>query len=233
MDITDPKTGSTVSLRTDVVVVKPEGCLLVEALFSNLVDLTAPSVNLAARLHPAKAAAFERIVTRHCQLTVRNEAEAESVSLEPGEEIDVIPDVQLHVNSPQGGILERHFSEFLDRHRELLDRGSCTEVRSTTALPGFEPGAEPVPREMRDGSLLLVFFLLSPLVVETDPVMARRFDLDAFGTEIESAAGVPVIWADREVFVIQRPAGDTMNRIRQFLQNYWGRTSPKATRKSS
>jgi hypothetical protein len=214
MELTHSETQRTIPIRVDNVVYRPEGCLLVEAMFSTLVDLSSPSVDLSARLHPTKAEAFEWIVTGQC-----------SVASE-GKPTPVVPDVQLHVNRPQGGIAVRHFSEFLERHRRLRDCGESEGVRATMTLAGFEPGAEPVLREMRDGSLLLVFAFIPPRVTEGQLAKAKRFDLNTFGGEVEKAAGVPVTWDDKEVFVVQRPRGDTVARIRVFLQNYWNTDKP-------
>src|SRR4030095_4808204 len=191
MHITNAATQQSITIRTDNVVYGADGCSLVEAMFSGLVDLTDPSVNVAARLHPTKAQAFEWIVTGQCPSVARE-----------GKPLTVIPDVEIHVNSPHGGIVVRHFSEFLDRHRELRERGASDDVRATITLRGFDPSAEPVLREMRDGSLLLIFAFMPPLVSENDPTMGTRFDFDKFGTEIEKGAGVPVIWDDKEVFVV-------------------------------
>jgi hypothetical protein len=41
-----------------------------------------------------------------------------------------------------------------------------------------------------------------------------------FDKQIERAVGVPVLWDDREIFVISRPKPDTLERIRGFIQNY-------------
>jgi hypothetical protein len=210
MELTHDETGRTIRIVVDNVVYRQDGCLLVEAMFSGLVDLTSLSADLAARLHPTKAEAFEWILTGQCFVTSE------------GKQTSVVPDIQLHVNNPRGGIAVRHFSEFLEGHRQLRDRGQSGDVRATVTLSGFEPGAEPVLREMRDGSLLLVFAFMPPRVTEGDPAKARRFDLNTFGAEVERAAGVPVAWDDKEVFVVKRPRGDTIERIRGFLQNYWG-----------
>ena len=184
-----------------------------KAMFSTLVDLTSPSVDLAARLHPTKAEAFEWIVAGQCCVASEGKPTA------------VVPDVELHVNL-QGGIAVRHFSEFLEAHRRLRDCGESDGVRATITVAGFEPGAEPVLREMRDGSLLLVFAFIPPRVTEGQLAKAKRFDLNTFGGEVEKAAGVPVTWDDKEVFVVQRPRGDTVARIRVFLQNYWNTDKP-------
>jgi hypothetical protein len=209
MDLTHGETGRWIPIRVDNVVSGPDGCLLVEAMFSTLVDLTSPSVDLAARLHPTKAEAFEWILTGQCSV------------VSEGKPVAVTPDVQLHVNRPQGGIAVRHFSEFLEGHRRLRDCGESDDVRATIPLAGFEPEAEPVLREMRDGSLLLVFAFLPPRVIEDQPAKAKRFDLHTFGEAVKKAAGVPVVWDDKEVFVVKRPRGNTIEKLRKFLQNYW------------
>jgi hypothetical protein len=217
--ITNSTTGQTVTIRADNVVSGPEGSLLVEAMFSSSVDLTAPSANLAARLHPVKAQAFEWIVTGQrpsvMPTTVGDGA------LPAGEAISVIPDVEIHVNRREGGIVVRHFSEFLDRSKRLLLRGSDEDVERTTALVGFEPEAEPIVREMRDGSLLLIFGFMPPLVTESDPAKSQRFELTTFGTQVAEAASVPVAWDDRDVFVIPKPQNDTVERIGHFLASFW------------
>jgi hypothetical protein len=208
MDLTHGETGRTIPIEVDNVVRRQDGCLLVEAMFSGLVDLT--TADLAARLHPTKAEVFEWMLAGECSVTSE------------GKPTPVIPDLQFHVNNPRGGLDVRHFSEFLEGCRQLRERGQSSDVRATVTLTGFEPGAEPVLRDMRDGSLLVVFAFIPPRVAEGQPAKARRFDLNTFGAEIERAAGVPVAWDDKEVFVVQRPRADTVERIRGFLQNYWG-----------
>lgn len=210
MDLTLGASGRTVPIRVDSMVYREDGCLLVEAMFSRLIDLTSPSVDLTPRLHPTKTEAFEWIIAGHCSITCE------------GKPTNVVPDIQLHVNNPRGGIVVRHFSEFREGHRELRDRGQSSEVRATITLAGFEPGAEPVLCEMRDGSMLLVFAFIPPRVTEGDAAKGKRFDLNTFGADIERAVGVPVAWDDKEVFVIQQPRANTVERIRKFLQSYWG-----------
>ena len=210
MDLTHGQTGRTIPIVADNVVYREDGCLLVEAMFSELLDLTSPSVDLSPRIHPSKAEAFEWIISGQCSVTSE------------GKPTPVVPDVQLHVNNPEGGIAVRHFSEFVEACRQLRDCGQSGDVRATVTLVGFEPGAEPVLREMRDGSLLLVIASMPPRVTEGQPAQTRRFDLNTFGEEVEQAAGAPVVWDDKEVFVIQQPRFDTVERIRGFLQGYWG-----------
>lgn len=209
MYLTHGQSGRMIPIVVDSVVTDQDGCLLVEAMFSGLVDLTSPAVDLAARIHPMKAEALDWILSGACPVTSE------------GKPTPVLPDVQIHVNDPRGGIAVRHFSEFLEASRQLRKSGQSGEVRATVTLTGFDPGAEPVLREMRDGSLLLIFALIPPRVAEGQTANARRFDMNTFGAEIERVAGVPVVWDDREVFVIQRPQTDTAERIRGFLQSYW------------
>ena len=38
-----------------------------------------------------------------------------------------------------------------------------------------------------------------------------------------TAAGVPVVWDDREVFVIQQPKPDTVEQVRTFIEGYPGK----------
>jgi hypothetical protein len=210
MDITHDETGRTIRVVVDNVIYAQDGCQLAEALFSGLVDLTSSSVELAARLHPTKAEAFEWIIAGQCSV------------ISEGKPIPVVPDILFHVNNPQGGSALRHFSEFLEQCRKLRNCGQAGDVRSTISLFGFEPRAEPVLREMHDGSLLLVFASIPPIGIQGGTAKLRRFHMNTFGTEIERAVGVPVVWDDRDVFVIRIPEADTIERVRGFLQGYWG-----------
>jgi hypothetical protein len=46
----------------------------------------------------------------------------------------------------------------------------------------------------------------------------ERFD--DFDKQLARAVEVPVEWADREFFRIVRPAPDTVERVRSFLESY-------------
>ncbi len=214
--------GETITIRVDNVVTTSSGILLVEAMFSCIVDLSASYSNLVARLHPAKARVFEWIVTRQ-QLRVEPTIEDKSAaSVFPSDEtLHDITDVQFHVNKPDGGHAIRSYSEFRDLSRRLLTHGSDEHVRRTKQILGFDPDGEPILREMNDGSLLLIFGFIPPLVTEQDPFKAKRFDSNKFGEELQRAVGLPVTWDDREVFVVPKPQIDTTNRIQSFLANYW------------
>jgi hypothetical protein len=212
MDLINRATQKSISIRVDNVVQHPDGHLLVESMFSGVANLGDPDFDLAARLHPIKATAFEWIIGGQCSVA------------DQGTLVPVVPDVQFHVSKPEGGITIRHFSEFVSAHRQLAANGKSTTVRATTTLSGFEPDAEPVLREMHDGSLLLIFACMPPRVTEQDPAKASRFDLGAFGQDLERAAGVPLLWDDREIFIAQSPQRQTAKRLSDCIQGYWRRS---------
>jgi hypothetical protein len=220
MNLSNPVSGTAVRTRMDNVVHGPDGCLIVESLFSKVVDLSAATTNLAARIHPAKARAFLWIVTQECATITARDAGAK----DPADDavLKLVPEVEVHVNRPDGGIVVRRFSEFRGPARELLRAGAYKDVKSTTPIPGFDRPAEPVLRELKDGSLLLIFNCLPPLAVDDDPARAGRFDMARFGDQLQEALGIPVLWDDRDVFVIPRPKMTTEPRLRKFFQTFWG-----------
>ena len=83
------------------------------------------------------------------------------------------------------------------------------------SLSGFDPEGEPEIREMADGSLYVVFNFMPPSWAEDDPD-----PFDDFDKQLAKAVGLPVQWEDREFFRIERPATDTVERIRRFLAEY-------------
>jgi hypothetical protein len=91
------------------------------------------------------------------------------------------------------------------------------EVQQTIKLKGFDPKGEPVIRVMADGSLLIVFNFMPPSFVSEDQGLGPFADFDK---QLARAAGVPVVWDDREVFVIQKPKPDTIERVRKFIEGY-------------
>jgi hypothetical protein len=220
MEFIDSKTGQSIRIRVDHHVEGADGDKIVESMFSRVIDLSLPQTNLLPRLHPNKMRVYYWITAQPpVAVHIDNEKAPKNRSL------NLVPDVDLTVNRPEPGLTTRKFSEFLPRCVTLLEQGMSGEVIRTIELSGFEPGDEPVIREMHDGTLLLVFAAMPPFVTETDPMKAALFDMAKFGEEIEGAAGVPTIWDDREVFVIQQPNSDTIERIADSLGNYWIRKS--------
>jgi hypothetical protein len=82
-------------------------------------------------------------------------------------------------------------------------------------LTGFDPQGEPQLRVFADGSLFVVFEFMPPSWAEDAP---ERFD--DFDRQLAVAIGVPVVWDDREVFVVAKPAADTVERLHSFLGSY-------------
>jgi hypothetical protein len=95
--------------------------------------------------------------------------------------------------------------------------GKMGEIKETIKLTGFDPKGDPVIRVMGDGSLLIVFNFMPPSFVPDGEGMGPFADFDK---QLERAAGVPVVWDDREVFVIQKPKRDTVERLRKFIESY-------------
>lgn len=89
------------------------------------------------------------------------------------------------------------------------------EVIKTIPVSGFDPEGEPEIRQMSDGSLHVVFNFMPPSFAEDDESKFVDFD-----KQLEKAIGVPVLWDDREVFVIRKPARDTVGKIVRFLDGY-------------
>jgi hypothetical protein len=95
--------------------------------------------------------------------------------------------------------------------------GKMDEIKETIKLSGFDLEGEPVIRVMGDGSLLIVFNFMPPSFVPDGAGMGPFADFDK---QLERAAGVPVVWDDREVFVIQKPKRDTVKKLQKFLEGY-------------
>jgi hypothetical protein len=96
------------------------------------------------------------------------------------------------------------------------------EIRQTIKLTGFDPEGEPVIRVMADGSLLIVFNFMPPSFVPEEQQTGESGlgPFADFDKQLQRAAGVPVVWDDREVFVVQKPKKDTVERIRKFIESY-------------
>ena len=95
--------------------------------------------------------------------------------------------------------------------------GKMDEIKETIKLKGFDPKGEPVIRVMGDGSVLIVFNFMPPSFVPDGEGMGPFADFDK---QLERAAGVPVVWDDREVFVIQKPKRDTVKKLQKFIEGY-------------
>ena len=85
----------------------------------------------------------------------------------------------------------------------------------TIAVSGFDPEGEPEIKEMSDGTLMVVFNFMPPSYAEDQEAKYADFE-----KELERAVGVPVQRDDREVFLIQAPRSDTVEKLKSFLEGY-------------
>ena len=103
-------------------------------------------------------------------------------------------------------------SEGMEKDQEITRMG---DVKLEIQLTGFDPMGEPVIRVMADGSLYVVFNFMPPTYVPDEDGMGQFEDFDK---QMEKAVGVPVMWEDREFFLIQQPGPETIERIREFVE---------------
>ena len=96
-------------------------------------------------------------------------------------------------------------------------------VVETIKLSGFDPAGEPEIRRFASGQLQVVFSFMPPSTIEaTDHGHLGPYR--DFDQEMARAIGVPVLWEDREFFLIESPRPDTVDRIRRFVSSYRARS---------
>jgi hypothetical protein len=81
---------------------------------------------------------------------------------------------------------------------------------------GFDPDGEPEIRLMSDGTMIVAFNFMPPSFDEDGDRFAD------FDKQLEKALNVPVHWEDRELFRVQRPANDSAEKAKAFLEGYNG-----------
>lgn len=95
-------------------------------------------------------------------------------------------------------------------------------------LDGFDPNGEPTVRRTSTGQLWLCLELVPPSWVpdgeQTGPSSLGVWD--DFHKRLAATIGVPVIWEDREWFLIKEPREDTVEAIHQFLLAERARLDP-------
>jgi hypothetical protein len=88
-------------------------------------------------------------------------------------------------------------------------------IVKTIAVRGFDPAGEPEIREMSDGTMRVIFNYMPPSYAQEEEVEYADFD-----EQLERALGVPVRRDDRELFLIQAPRKDTVEKLKSFLEAY-------------
>ncbi len=89
------------------------------------------------------------------------------------------------------------------------------EAIETIMLEGFDSEGGPEIRIVNNGSLELVFNFMPPTWAEEHPEAFDDFDL-----QLSEVLDLEVLWEDRELFLIEEPSDDTVERIREFLEHY-------------
>ncbi|MDI1429519.1 hypothetical protein [Polyangium sorediatum] len=90
----------------------------------------------------------------------------------------------------------------------------------TLQLSGFDANGEPQIEVMADGTLRVAFEFMPPSDVDDRRDMGPYHDFDV---QMSKAIGVPVTWEDREVFLIDAPKADTIERLITFVSTYRSR----------
>jgi hypothetical protein len=93
------------------------------------------------------------------------------------------------------------------------------EVLRTIPITGFDPNNEPCIQEMNDGSLEVWFEFMPPSDIERQGPSGLG-EFAEFDQEMAAAAGVPVVWEDREFFRIESAPPGVLARVQAFLETY-------------
>ncbi len=166
----------------------------IEAMFSEKFDLASDLPEMLIRIHPAKKTLFEHL-------------HRENLKERPGSERNVI---EFNVNKSSGGIESIPYS----RLRGVNPKKVIREVD----VDGFDNNANPVIRELDNGSLRIVFCNLPPISYTGD----SEFDMNDFGSKLLKSSEARIIWEDRDVFYVSHPIPETIDDIQKFIQNYSG-----------
>ncbi|MDB5962597.1 MAG: hypothetical protein JWP59_3891 [Massilia sp.] len=195
-------TDEHINIACDNTVVLADGSLLiVESMFSTVCDLANDHAEVLARLHPVKKRLFDSVVTG-----------AARAATMPGQRVHI----ELHVNNLRGG-----GTEVID-YTSLAGR-RFDHVAGEALGRGFEPGAEPVIRQLRDKSFRLLFHAMPPI----KHVLGASFDADHFCEQLVARCAADMHQDDHDVFYIARSAGPAdIKEIFAFIRDYRGVPPP-------
>ena len=101
----------------------------------------------------------------------------------------------------------------MTKHLNLLP-GETLEIK------GFDSLGEPTITREDDGSLVLTFNFMPP----DNGTYEENLDMDIFDnfdSELSKVLGVEVVWEDREFFNIPSPKKDTIDILKNYLENFW------------
>ena len=89
--------------------------------------------------------------------------------------------------------------------------------RAIIRLSGFDPAGEPEIRVQTNGSLHLVFNFMPPADASDRESLGAY---DHFDRELAAAIGMPVVWEDRETFIVNTPDATTRDTLQRFVEGY-------------
>lgn len=105
----------------------------------------------------------------------------------------------------------------MTKHLNLL-HGETLEIK------GFDSLGEPTITREENGSLALTFNFMPP----DNGTYEENLDMDIFDNfdnELSKVLGVEVVWEDREFFNIPSPKKDTIEILKNYLENFWSNHS--------
>lgn len=173
------------------------GFRIVESMHLGVFDLAGDYGEIAARIHPLKQQLFDAMVKGD---EVTAQVDGASVVLNRDVELRVTHARRALANVPYGHVAGK----------------LAVGVRGQLAVRGFDEGAEPVMRQMRDGSYRVVFCTMPP----RSHALGATFDVDGFGDALLNAVKAEVVWDDQDVIHVPAATEDEIREIYQFIVQY-------------
>lgn len=186
------------------------GYKIVESMHSAVFDLAGDFGEIAARIHPVKQKLFDAVM---------NGTEVKApVTGEDGSarQVAVNRDIELHVSRAGGSIAVVSYVHVTGK----LPVG----VKGQVVVKGFDEGADPVIRQMKDGSFRVVFCSMPP---RRHPLGAA-FDADAFADALFNSVKATVVWDDVDVIHVPSASEEEIREIYGFMLGYGKATPPSA-----
>lgn len=109
----------------------------------------------------------------------------------------------------------------MTKHLNLLP-GERLEIK------GFDSLGEPTITREVNGSLALTFNFMPPDNGAYEENLYMDI-FDNFDTELSKVLGIEVVWEDREFFNIPSPKKDTIDILKNYLENFWKKLSANKT----
>ena len=164
-----------------------------EAMFSSIYNLGKLPEEILLRIHPKKKVAYDAIV------------EGKTVIKQNDQEIKIV-DIVLVLNKPKS-------QNLINIGYSTIYKNEVSHFVEKIQVEGFDENGEPIIYKMKDGTIRVVF---SELPRNNN----QPFDLDKFSKKIINSLNCDMVHDDREIFHIQNPKEDTVEKIRLFLSNY-------------